>query len=63
MILNYCNLQYFSTSPEQEPDDFTENLKKSFQAMIDFPNPIETYFNNKPKVYKKHADGNWLIET
>ena len=30
--------------------------------MIDFPNPIETYFNNKPKVYKKHADGNWLKE-
>lgn len=47
-------LKYFSTSPEQEPHDFCTNLRASFQASIDHPKPLETYFkNNQPKLYKR----------
>jgi hypothetical protein len=27
--------------------------------MIDFPNPIDSYFGNKTQVYEKQVDGSW----
>jgi hypothetical protein len=49
----------FSTSPEQEPEDFINNLKESFNAMITYINPHVTYFNNKSNIYIKQSNGTW----
>jgi hypothetical protein len=47
-------LKYFSTSPEQEPQDFCSNLRMGFKAMVDHPKPQDTYFkNNQAKFYKR----------
>lgn len=55
-------LKYFSTSPEQEPPEFVDNLKRTFQTMINYPDPLTSYFNHKPNVYKRHVDGQWIAE-
>lgn len=56
-------LKYFSTSPEQEPSDFIQSLRNTFQAMIDHPSPLDTYFKqNKSHVYTKKENGKWAKE-
>ncbi len=56
-------LEYFSTSPEQEPEDFVINLKKTFRCMIEHPKPCLTYFiDSKPFVYSKQEDGSWCLD-
>ncbi|RNA33131.1 N-terminal asparagine amidohydrolase [Brachionus plicatilis] len=56
-------LRYFSTSPEQEPVHFVDNLLETFKFMYDHQSPLETYFiNNKPKIYSKQLDGSWKEE-
>ena len=55
--------KYFSTSPEQEPRDFIDSLKNTFKAMIEYPNPLATYFKqNAPNVYRKEENGKWIRE-
>jgi len=55
-------LKYFSTSPEQEPPEFVCNLKKTFQIMVEHPEPCRTYFKDmKPFVYGKLEDGSWQL--
>ena len=50
-------------SPEQEPRDFIDSLKNTFKAMIEYPNPLATYFKqNAPNVYRKEENGKWIRE-
>jgi len=56
-------LKYFSTSPEQEPDHFIDNLRQTFKCMIEHPNPCLTYFiNSRTFVYSKQEDGSWKLD-
>jgi len=53
-------LKYFSTSPDQEPPEFINNLKKTFCIMIEHPEPLISYFRNmKSFVYCKNDNGSW----
>lgn len=59
---NHVLLKYFSTSPDQEPPEFVNNLKNTFRIMIEHPDPYETYFKDmQPFIYDKHDDGSWKL--
>jgi hypothetical protein len=43
-----------STSPQQEPDDFIENIRWAFRICKEHPTPLQTYFiEGRPHVYKR----------
>ena len=53
-------LQHMSTSPEQEPANFEDNIRACLQQMMQHPDPLKTQFQgNVPRCYKKLPDGSW----
>lgn len=52
--------QRMSTSPEQEPDDFEEQIKNSYKVLL--KSPSEIFPNNQPRRYKM-INGVWKLQT
>ncbi|CAH1795030.1 unnamed protein product [Owenia fusiformis] len=54
--------QYLSTSPEQEPEHFVANVRRTLCFIHDNPKPLETIFKDgKPRRFKIQEDGAWTL--
>ncbi|KAJ8318983.1 hypothetical protein KUTeg_004074 [Tegillarca granosa] len=53
-------LENFSTSPDQEPTHFIDNVRAALKQIRDHPDPMKTVFKNgKPRCYRLQSDGKW----
>ncbi|XP_068652903.1 protein N-terminal asparagine amidohydrolase isoform X2 [Aristolochia californica] len=54
-VLHEC-----STSPSAEGPDFVENERRVFNYLIKFPDWIETFPKNMPRIFERVSDGGWI---
>ncbi|CAL1535604.1 unnamed protein product [Lymnaea stagnalis] len=63
-LSDYQIRQLLSTSPDQEREDFAQNIRASLMQIRDFPNPFLTVFKGQPRRYRKDAEtGAWIMIT
>lgn len=53
--------QYLSTSPNVEKPDFAHCTKEAIKVIMQHPEPLETFFQNKVRKYKRKSDGFWEL--
>ena len=52
-------LEYFSTSPHCEPDDFVQATRKVFEFLIEQPDSTAIFKDGKPLIYQMDSTGVW----
>ena len=50
---------HMSTSPEQEPDDFEDNVRNGYKVLL--KSPEEIFPNNQARRYKM-INGEWKLQ-
>eukprot|EP00794_Sanderia_malayensis_P020035 gene20035-22000_t len=53
-------LQFLSTSPHCEPDDFVFTMRKTLQFLLEHSDPRTVFKNWQPLVYKMGENGLWM---
>ncbi|KAK7003923.1 protein N-terminal asparagine amidohydrolase [Biomphalaria glabrata] len=54
--------RFLSTSPDQEPENFVQNVRASLICIRDCPNPMKTIFHGRPRRYNKDSStGEWKL--
>ncbi|XP_059168986.1 protein N-terminal asparagine amidohydrolase-like isoform X2 [Physella acuta] len=53
--------KFLSTSPDQEPEGFEDNVRTTLKWLNDFPEPLKSVFKNgAPRRYVKDPFGAWI---
>ena len=53
-------LEYLSTSPHCEPDDFASTTRKTLQFLIENPDAQRIFKDWQPLIFRMNADGIWV---